>query len=132
MAAAPQSRAKEDSFVAQDMICKSHVKKEKEAAKKWPEEWGFLTTPFTEVTDEEKEQHRKLRLEVREHLRVRPATPVENFIKVDPSPAVPQTTQGLVGWRSTVPSLQLERYGKTKHPKGDFCKRMNWSAEGIV
>ncbi|XP_077316710.1 ciliary microtubule inner protein 1 [Lithobates pipiens] len=131
-ASAPHSQAKEDSFVAQDMIWKAHVKKEVEAAKKWPEEWGFLTTPFTEVTDEEKGTTRETAIR-RSRTSAGPVHhPVENLIKVDPSPPVPQTTQGLVGWRSTVPALQLERYGKTKHPKGDFCKRMNWPAEGIA
>ncbi|XP_068118170.1 ciliary microtubule inner protein 1 isoform X2 [Hyperolius riggenbachi] len=52
--------------------------------------------------------------------------------EVDPSPAVPPTTQGLVGWRSSVPKHALERYGKTNYLKGDFCKRMNWPAEGIA
>ncbi|XP_018411872.1 PREDICTED: uncharacterized protein C20orf85 homolog [Nanorana parkeri] len=119
-------------FVAQDMIWKTHIEKEVETAKRWPENWGFLTTPFTEVDNEEKEHNQKLPLDIPEHLRVRPATPVEEYIKVGPSPAVPQTTQGLIGWRSTVPSLQLERYGKSKHLKGDFCKRMKWPVEGIA
>nr|DBA21944.1 TPA: hypothetical protein GDO54_013054 [Pyxicephalus adspersus] len=114
------------------MYRKTHIKKEEETAKKWPEEWGFLTGSLTEEKNEEKGQNGKRRVDISEHLRVRPTTPIEKYIKVDPSPAVPQTTQGLVGWRSTIPSLQLERYGKTRHLKGDFCKRMNWPAEGIA
>ncbi|KAM5135955.1 ciliary microtubule inner protein 1 [Mantella aurantiaca] len=132
MAAVTQSRAKDANFVGQDTIWKCHVQKEVEAARKWPEEWGFLTTPFTEVENEEKEEYRKSGRETAEDVRLPSASPLEKSIKVEPSPPVPQTTQGLVGWRSSVPSLQLERYGKAKHMKGDFCKRMNWPAEGIA
>ncbi|XP_063815129.1 ciliary microtubule inner protein 1 isoform X2 [Pseudophryne corroboree] len=80
---------------------------------------------------ENKTEENKVQLKVPEHLQVRPVTPVETYIKVGPSPAIPQTTQGLIGWRSTIAELQLEHYGRSKYLKGDFCKSMNWPAEGL-
>uniref|UniRef100_A0A8C5WID7 Ciliary microtubule inner protein 1 n=1 Tax=Leptobrachium leishanense TaxID=445787 RepID=A0A8C5WID7_9ANUR len=71
------------------------------------------------------------RLATPEHLKIRPVTPLDVYIKVGPSPSVPQTTQGLIGWRSTIPDLQLERYGRSRFLKGDFCKQMNWPPEGV-
>ncbi|XP_075701708.1 ciliary microtubule inner protein 1 isoform X2 [Rhinoderma darwinii] len=117
-----------------NMIQKAHVKKELETTRMWPENWGFLTAPYkeprTENATETKEPARQIK--VPDHMRVRMVTPMEQYIKVNPSPALPHTTQGLIGWRSTDPALQLERYGRTRHLKGDFCKSMNWPAEGIA
>ncbi|XP_075427765.1 ciliary microtubule inner protein 1 [Ascaphus truei] len=133
--AAPQHSpklGKQCNFVAKDNIWKSHIKTEVESAKKWPGRWGFLATSYKElVKDETEGKEERVRLKTPEHLKVRPVTPVETYIQVGPSPAVPQTTQGLIGWRSTVPGLQLDRYGTSKYLKGDFCKKMNWPAEGV-
>ncbi|XP_063815128.1 ciliary microtubule inner protein 1 isoform X1 [Pseudophryne corroboree] len=131
--AAPQHSpqlGKEINFVAQDMIWKSHIKSEMETARSWPNNWGFLTTSHNELVENKTEEN-KVQLKVPEHLQVRPVTPVETYIKVGPSPAIPQTTQGLIGWRSTIAELQLEHYGRSKYLKGDFCKSMNWPAEGL-
>ncbi|XP_075071405.1 ciliary microtubule inner protein 1 [Mixophyes fleayi] len=122
---------KEINFVAQDMIWKSHIKSEMETAKLWPDNWGFLATPYNELVGNKIEE-KKVLLTVPEHLQARTVTPLEKYIKVGQSPAVPQTTQGLIGWRSTIPELQLERYGRAKHLKGDFCKSMKWPAEGLA
>ncbi|CAN2389884.1 protein C20orf85 homolog [Pristimantis euphronides] len=127
-------QGKQDNPVAQDMIWKAHVKKEQETTKMWPENWGFLTElnnePGTENVMNVKYTSRQIK--VPDHMRVRAAPPLELHIKVDPSPAFPPTTQGLIGWRSTIPALQLECYGRPLHFKGDFCKRMNWPAEGMA
>ncbi|XP_053310077.1 uncharacterized protein C20orf85 homolog [Spea bombifrons] len=135
MAAAQSSRAaggKESNFIAQDQIWKDHIRTETETAKKWPEKWGFLTTPSEELVKNEVEGMKEMpRVKTPEHLRVRAATPVETYIKVGPSPAVPRTTQGFVGWRSAVPELRLERYGSSRFLKGDFCKQMKWPPEGV-
>ncbi|KAM3921801.1 ciliary microtubule inner protein 1 [Leptodactylus fuscus] len=137
MAAAPQhspGQGKHCNLVAQDMIWKAHVKKELETTKIWPENWGFLTAPFNEPRTETVMEAKKVtqQIKVPGHMKVRTVTPLEQYIKVEPSPALPQTTQGLIGWRSTVPTLQLECYGRPQHVKGDFCKSMNWPAEGIA
>ncbi|KAM4691229.1 ciliary microtubule inner protein 1 [Rhinophrynus dorsalis] len=125
-------QGKKINYVAQDRIWKAHIETEMETAKNWPANWGFLTTSHKELLKNEVEEKKKrVRLETPEHMRVRPVTPVEMYIKVAPSPAVPPTTQGLVGWRSTIPELQLERYGRSRYLKGDFFKQMNWPAEGM-
>ncbi|XP_044155985.1 uncharacterized protein C20orf85 homolog isoform X1 [Bufo gargarizans] len=137
MAAAPQhgsQQGKHGNLVAQDMIWKAHVKKELETTKMWPENWGFFTTPYNKLRTENVMEAKEAvqQIKVPSHMKVRTVTPMEQYIKVEPSPALPQTSQGLIGWRSTVPNLQLERYGRTRYLKGDFCKSMNWPAEGIA
>ncbi|XP_044155986.1 uncharacterized protein C20orf85 homolog isoform X2 [Bufo gargarizans] len=113
---------------------KAHVKKELETTKMWPENWGFFTTPYNKLRTENVMEAKEAvqQIKVPSHMKVRTVTPMEQYIKVEPSPALPQTSQGLIGWRSTVPNLQLERYGRTRYLKGDFCKSMNWPAEGIA
>ncbi|KAM4030684.1 ciliary microtubule inner protein 1 isoform 1-T1 [Anomaloglossus baeobatrachus] len=134
MAAAPQHQGKHSNLVAQDMIWKAHVKKEQETTKMWPDNWGFLTASYNEPRTESAMKAKEVaqRIKVPDHMKVRTVTPLDQYIKVGQSPAIPQTTQGLIGWRSTVSALQLERYGRTRHLKGDFCKNMNWPAEGIA
>ncbi|KAM8946849.1 ciliary microtubule inner protein 1 [Pelodytes ibericus] len=134
MAATQSSKAtgKQDNFVAQDRIWKDHIKTEIETAKKWPESWGYLTTFHDELMKNDTEGMKEMtRLKTPEHMQIRPVTPLDTYIKVGPSPSVPQTTQGLVGWRSAIPELQLERYGRSRFLKGDFCKHMNWPPEGV-
>uniref|UniRef100_A0A8D0HH86 Ciliary microtubule inner protein 1 n=1 Tax=Sphenodon punctatus TaxID=8508 RepID=A0A8D0HH86_SPHPU len=118
--------AKQFNFVAQDQIWKCHVETEYEAARKWPNRWGFLTTPFEELLKYEKKEPAKPKVELPEHLQIRPVTPVEKYIKVYPSPPVPKTTQGLIGWRS---GLQLERYHQIRSCKGAFHKDLKWPNE---
>ncbi|XP_071969710.1 ciliary microtubule inner protein 1 isoform X1 [Engystomops pustulosus] len=137
MAAAPQhstQHGKHSNLVAQDMIWKAHVTKELETTKMWPETWGFLATPYNELKAEKimEAKESAQQIKVPSHMKIRTVTPLEHYIKVEPSPALPKTTQGLIGWRSTIPALQLERYGRTQHFKGDFCKSMNWPGEGIA
>ncbi|XP_069507178.1 ciliary microtubule inner protein 1 isoform X2 [Ambystoma mexicanum] len=123
---------KQCNFVAQDQIWKDHVVIELEAAKKWPTSWGFLSTSYQELTkDASGRKTESDQLKVPEHLKVRTTSPLEKYIKVSPSPAVPKTTMGLIGWRSTVPGLELERYEPVRHVKGNFFKQMNWPAEGV-
>ncbi|CAJ0917205.1 unnamed protein product [Ranitomeya imitator] len=111
---------------------KAHVKKEQETTKMWPENWGFLTAPYDEKRDRHGHKGGGTQNKIPDHMKVRTVTPLDQYIKVGLSPAIPQTTQGLIGWRSTISALQLERYGRTHHLKDDFCKNMNWPAEGIA
>ncbi|XP_025041553.1 ciliary microtubule inner protein 1 isoform X2 [Pelodiscus sinensis] len=117
------------NFVAQDQIWKCHVESELEAAKKWSIKWGFLTTPFEELIKDEKKEPTKMKIELPEHLQIRPVTPVEKYIKVYPSPPIPKTTQGFIGWRSSVPGLELERYYQIRSCKGAFHKDLKWPDE---
>ncbi|XP_065270777.1 ciliary microtubule inner protein 1 [Emys orbicularis] len=117
------------NFVAQDNIWKYHVETEFEAAKKWSIKWGFLTTPFEELIKDERKEPTKPKIELPEHLQIRPVTPVEKYIKVYPSPPIPKTTQGFIGWRSSVPGLELERYYQVRSCKGAFHKDLKWPDE---
>ncbi|XP_029468521.1 uncharacterized protein C20orf85-like [Rhinatrema bivittatum] len=121
---------KKVDVLTHDRMWKSHVEHEKEAAKKWAYNWGFLTTPYEELIKNEKKKE-IVKISVPVHLQVRQGSPIEKYIKVKPSPPVPQTTQGLIGWRSTVPGLELECYGRDQYGKLDFLKQMNWPAEAI-
>ncbi|KAJ7332087.1 hypothetical protein JRQ81_014267 [Phrynocephalus forsythii] len=117
------------NFVAEAQIWKDHVETENEAARRWPKRWGFLLTPVKELLKDEKKEPAKPKIPLPEHLQIRPVTPVEKYIKIHPSPPVPQTTQGFIGWRSTVPGLELERYYQIRSCKGAFYKDVQWPNE---
>ncbi|KAK2110231.1 hypothetical protein P7K49_009977 [Saguinus oedipus] len=50
-----------------------------------------------------------------------------------PSPPVPQTTQGFIGWRSTVPGLNkcLELDDEIRSCKGAFARELCWPKQGV-
>ncbi|XP_052540174.1 uncharacterized protein C20orf85 homolog [Tympanuchus pallidicinctus] len=108
---------------------KRYVESELETARRWSHKWGFLKTALEELTEDEKKKKPKPKIELPEHLRIRPVTPVEKYIKVDPSPPVPRTSQGFIGWRSAVPELQLERCFQIQSCKGAFSKDLRWPRE---
>uniref|UniRef100_A0A8C5TTM9 Chromosome 20 open reading frame 85 n=1 Tax=Malurus cyaneus samueli TaxID=2593467 RepID=A0A8C5TTM9_9PASS len=97
---------------------KRHIESERDAAKRWADKWGFLKTPLEEVKLNEEKKVAKPKIELPDHLRVRPVTPVEKYIKVLPSPPVPKTTQGFIGWRSGIPELGLEHDYQIQSCKG--------------
>ncbi|KAI6073881.1 hypothetical protein LUU34_00861200 [Aix galericulata] len=113
------------NFVAADNCWKRYIESELEAAKKWSHKWGFLKTP-PELIEDEKKEKTKPKIQLPEHLQIRPVTPVEKYIKVNPSPPVPKTTQGFIGWRSSVPGLELERCFEIQSSKGTFLKDLKW------
>ncbi|XP_032304484.1 uncharacterized protein C20orf85 homolog [Coturnix japonica] len=120
------------NVVAEDSCWKRAVETELETAKRWIHKWGFLKTALDELIEEEKKERAKAKakpkIELPEHLRIRPVTPVEKYIKVHPSPPFPKTSQGLIGWRSAVPELQIERF-QVQSTKGTFFKSLNWPPE---
>ncbi|XP_039174408.1 uncharacterized protein C20orf85 homolog isoform X4 [Crotalus tigris] len=77
------------NFVAEAQIWKTHIETEREAARKWPKRWGFLLTPLEELVKDEKKQLAKPKIPLPEHLQIRPVTPVEKYIKLQP-PIVPK------------------------------------------
>ncbi|KFQ97291.1 Uncharacterized protein C20orf85, partial [Nipponia nippon] len=108
---------------------KKYIESELEAARRWSHKWGFLKTPPEELIEDEKKENTKPKIQLPEHLQVRPVTPVEKYIKVIPSPPVPKTTQGFIGWRSAVPGLKLERGFQIQSRKGTFYKELKWPCE---
>ncbi|XP_077634478.1 ciliary microtubule inner protein 1 [Crocuta crocuta] len=122
------------NLVAQDEIWKYRLKAETEARQNWAQNWGFLTTPLDELLKGEQEPSTsKPRIELPERFRIRPVTPAEKYIKILPSPPVPKTTQGLIGWRSGVPGLNkyLEHDCEIRSCKGAYAKLLSWPRQGI-
>ncbi|KAK3085294.1 hypothetical protein FSP39_001174 [Pinctada imbricata] len=118
------------NFVAQDQIWKDHVHHEEVASKNWPGSWGFLTTKYEDLVKDDYPPKEKV--DVKPLMQVKPVTPIEEYIHVDPSPKpVPRTTAQAIGWRSTHKDLALEKYGKYAKPKGGLVKQLNWPREAI-
>ncbi|KAG8513294.1 putative protein C20orf85 [Galemys pyrenaicus] len=88
---------------------------------------------FQLVQSQEEPSPAKPRVELPERFRIRPVTPVEKYIKVLPSPPVPKTTQGFIGWRSAVPGLNtyLEHDRETRSCKGAYARELGWPKQGI-
>ncbi|XP_051269787.1 uncharacterized protein C20orf85 homolog [Dicentrarchus labrax] len=114
------------NFVHQDEIWKAHVKVEKDSAEVWPNKWGFLTETYKEYERESVKLKETVRMKLPHHLAARPPTPPEKPIQVSPSPAVPQTTQALIGWRSGPSDFQLEKYCTVHHGRRSFLKELGW------
>lgn len=55
------------------------------------------------------------------------------LFQVLPSPPVPKTTQGFIGWRSGVPGLNkcLEYDHEIRSCKGAYAKELNWPKQGV-
>lgn len=53
--------------------------------------------------------------------------------QVLPSPPVPKTTQGFIGWRSGVPGLNkcLEYGSEIRSCKGAYARELGWPKQGI-
>ncbi|OXB79273.1 UNVERIFIED_CONTAM: hypothetical protein H355_013194, partial [Colinus virginianus] len=60
---------------------KRRVESELEAARRWSQKWGFLKTALESI-EEEKKEETKPKMQLPEHLSIRPVTPVEKYIKV--------------------------------------------------
>ncbi|KAM5219753.1 ciliary microtubule inner protein 1 [Hipposideros larvatus] len=122
------------NFVIQDEIWRCRLKAETKAWQNWAQNWGFLTTPLEELIQCEGEPPTpKPKVELPQWFHIRPGTPVEKNIKVFPSPPVPKTTQGFIGWRSAVPGLNkcLEHGYEIRSCKGAYAKELNWPKQGI-
>ncbi|XP_058542056.1 uncharacterized protein C20orf85 homolog isoform X2 [Neofelis nebulosa] len=122
------------NLVAQDEIWKYRLKAETEARQNWAQNWGFLATPLEELLKGDEEPLTpKPQIELPERFRIRPVTPVEKYIKILPSPPVPKTTQGFIGWRAGVPGLNkgLAHAFEIRSCKGAYAKELGWPEQGI-
>ncbi|XP_055963454.1 ciliary microtubule inner protein 1 [Sorex fumeus] len=135
MAQRPLSTAEAErmNLVAQDAIWKYRLKAEKEARQSWAQRWGFLAGPVEELALGDEPAPGKPRVELPEHLRVPPVHSVEKDFKILPSPPVPETTQGFIGWRSGKPGLSkyLELDSQIRSCKGAYAKQLDWPEQGI-
>uniref|UniRef100_A0A8C4EWD8 Uncharacterized protein n=1 Tax=Dicentrarchus labrax TaxID=13489 RepID=A0A8C4EWD8_DICLA len=111
-------------------VCrKAHVKVEKDSAEVWPNKWGFLTETYKEVNMQthtapycsKSTTTRSLDVEKKHQI-----TNISYKELVSPSPAVPQTTQALIGWRSGPSDFQLEKYCTVHHGRRSFLKELGW------
>ncbi|XP_007525197.1 ciliary microtubule inner protein 1 [Erinaceus europaeus] len=128
------AEAERMNLVAQDAIWRYRLKAENEARQNWSQNWGFLATPLEKlIKDEEEPSTPKPKIELPERFRIRPVTPVEKYIKVLPSPPIPETTQGFIGWRSSKPELNkcLGHDHEIRSCKGAYSKQLNWPEQGI-
>jgi len=120
------------NFVANDEIWKDHVHMETEAAKKWPANWSFLKTKYTDLVKDDFPSKSSKPKDLPPHLKLPPITPVEKYIKVLPSPhPFPRTTTSLYGWRSSSYEHRLERYGGYARNRGTLVKQLNWPSEAV-
>ncbi|XP_047709968.1 uncharacterized protein C20orf85 homolog isoform X1 [Prionailurus viverrinus] len=141
------------NLVAQDEIWKYRLKAETEARQNWAQNWGFLATPLEELLKGDEEPLTpKPKIELPERFRIRPVTPAEKYIKgivsgfrgrtpakdlerypILPSPPVPKTTQGFIGWRAGVPGLNkgLAHAFEIRSCKGAYAKELSWPEQGI-
>ncbi|KAK6185975.1 hypothetical protein SNE40_008099 [Patella caerulea] len=137
-AANPATKAlKNCNFVAQDQIWKDHVTGEMIAAKNWPNNWDFLNNKYEDlVKDDFPHLKDKKKTDAKQDLtslvRVKPVTPIEEYVHVQPSPRpFPKTTSQMVGWRSGNRDMALEKYGGYSRPKGGLVKQLNWPNEAV-
>ncbi|KAM4841749.1 ciliary microtubule inner protein 1 [Thomomys bottae] len=129
MAQKPMSNtaAERMNLVAQDEIWRYRLRAESEARQNWNQKWGFLTTPFEELISGEEFPAPKPKIQLPERFHIRPVTPVNKYIKVLPSPPVPKTTQGFIGWRSGVPGLNmsLQHDHEIHSGKGSYARELH-------
>ncbi|XP_038078916.1 uncharacterized protein C20orf85 homolog [Patiria miniata] len=120
------------NFVANDQIWKDHIKYEIDAARRWPNDWGFLRTSYGDLVKDDFQKREIKKIELPPPLTLPPITPISRYIKVLPSPKpYPTTSNSTIGWRSGHREHRLEKYGSYARPKGGLVKQLNWPAEGI-
>lgn len=123
------------NYVAQDQIWKDHINQETTSSKKWPQNWEFMTTPYGDLVKDDfkkREQEKAVRPPLTPVRTIPPVTPLQERVKVYPSTKpVPSTASAMIGWRSSVDSLKLEKYGGYAKPKGSLIKSLKWPMEAV-
>nr|XP_003419993.2 uncharacterized protein C20orf85 homolog [Loxodonta africana] len=120
------------NLVAQDEIWKCRLKAETEARKNWAQNWGFLTTPLEQIKCSQNLPSPRTRIE-KPLAKTVTKVPVFPF-QVLPSPPVPETTQGFIGWRSGQPGLNkcLEHDQEIRSCKGAYAKELGWPKQAYT
>ncbi|KAM8871557.1 ciliary microtubule inner protein 1-like [Synchiropus picturatus] len=105
--------------VHQDEIWKAHVGLEKNSADVWPNKWGFLTEVYKEFERDSAELKRSCPVGL-------PCSPAatEKPFQVIASPAVPPTSQAVIGWRSSRPDMKLEKFVTLRHGRRSFKQEL--------
>eukprot|EP00794_Sanderia_malayensis_P000744 gene744-23_t len=127
------------NHVADDKIWKDHIHHEHNAAKWWPENWGFLSTLHREFAGEnndlvDKEPAAMRVKNRREALKLPPIDQnvLTQLSVVKPTQTFPKTTSRMIGWRSSEEQCKLERYGRDTKKNQTFLKSMKWPLESII
>ncbi|XP_057291058.1 uncharacterized protein C20orf85 homolog [Hydractinia symbiolongicarpus] len=119
------------NVVAEDLIWKDHVLKEHTAVKQWSKNWSFLANLSIEERQQRKKQRSNYLSKNEENeLKLPLLVAVNTQSKQDTS--FPKTSTGLIGWKSSNPKMNLERYGNYAKPVRTFLCQMNWPAEGMM
>ncbi|CAM9586349.1 unnamed protein product [Bubo scandiacus] len=82
---------------------------------------GFLKTP-KELIEDEKKENTKPKIQLPEHLQVRPVTPVEKYIKVTPSPQYLRLPRALLAGDQQFQGWNLNMVFKSKAAKAPFLR----------
>lgn len=57
-----------------------------------------------------------------------PPIPIYSYMIAKPSPPVPKTSSGMIGWRSSSDTYKLDKFFK-RQIQGNIFKRMDWPIE---
>ncbi|XP_021928116.1 uncharacterized protein C20orf85 homolog [Zootermopsis nevadensis] len=109
MPAEPQNGMPSRKQLKYDMVkidgrLKEVIHLEKLTRKQWEKKWGFLRNIMQMYHDEIKAEGVELKKE-QSHPRL------VSEMKAPPSPPVPTTSSGFIGWRSSIAEYSLERIG---------------------
>lgn len=141
---------------------KDHVRHELQSLRRWPEEWSFLTREYCRVNkrlvgdrvtpdpDDEgifcdsesgsASKHEEnlpsgngeQKTSKFEPCRTKITLPP--IVNMDPSSVFPRTTSALIGWKSSKPAHQLEKYGRyAPNSRGQqgILKLLKWPSQGL-
>uniref|UniRef100_A0A8C2YX23 Uncharacterized protein n=1 Tax=Cyclopterus lumpus TaxID=8103 RepID=A0A8C2YX23_CYCLU len=116
-------------------VCrKAHLKVEKEAAKVWPNKWGFLTEhdPRPQKKTSMYAIYLSIYLYIYIYIYIYISVCLSYhlmclcFLQLGPPPPIPQTSQALIGWRTGYSHLQLEKYAPVHHGRRSFMEELGW------
>lgn len=115
--------------VSIDEIQKDHVRKEIVASKHWASKFQYYKDENIKMQEEMKALQAETSHLAEETSDWRESLPVA---RPEPSPKMPTTTAGRIGWRSSLQQYKLEIYGDHGNcRRGDIVKKFEWPSEGL-